>query len=70
MDIGGDNIDNAADKIGLLLANMGNISSNMVKAIDLRNNYIGFIYDYITFPFLWSKKNYLVSFYINYFTYK
>lgn len=49
---------------------MGNITSNMVKAIDLKTNYIGLICDYITFPFLWSKKNYLVYFYINYFTYK
>lgn len=56
MDVGGDEIDNADDKIGLLLANMGNIASNMVKAIDLRTNYIGLICDYITFPFYGLRK--------------
>lgn len=33
MDVGGDDTDNAADKIGHLLVNIGNIASNMFKAI-------------------------------------
>lgn len=51
MEDGGDDIDSAADKRGLLTINMDNIVSIMVNSIDLRINFIGLsVAVYILWP--------------------